>query len=151
MAVQGDVFVAESCRLAPGSQVYEVVSWYQEVLCRICRVIVHVGRQFVGEELVHVRLGGVLRSANGALDVGQLLILYLLQLNLLDVLADLLSQQVTQLVANLVPIRELGRQLIGVVAFADEDVVVLSFPDFDCEREDFFLERRSVCGGRGAR
>lgn len=81
----------------------------------------------------------LLRQHLGVVYVGEVCILVylfleLLDLHLMDILLDLLSQQLSQLVSNVVFLREGLCQLVWVIAFVDEDVVILPFANLDGER-----------------
>lgn len=117
-------------------------------------LLVHVIRSFMGghglglrvEELLHVCMGRVNSVArHHALDLGQLVLLllvlllplHLLQEHLVNILADLLCEEVPQLVADLMLAREVVGKRIGVVSFADQDVVVAALSDLNGQSQDF--------------
>lgn len=70
-----------------------------------------VGARVLIEQLLYVGLGSVLGTADRTLNVGELVLMFLnlFDLHLLDVLPDLLSKQVSELVTDLMSLRKLHR------------------------------------------
>ena len=96
------------------------------------------------KQLLDIGLGGVLCAPDRALNIGELvlLLLHLLNLHLLNVLSDLLGQQVSQLVPDLMPGVKSLRQLIRIVTLADEDVLASAFADLNSQSQDLLLLAR---------
>lgn len=65
-----------------------------------------------------------------------LVLIKLFDLNLLYVLADLLCQKFTQLGPYHVLCIKLNCQLVRVVTFADQNVLIATFSDFDRKRQN---------------
>ena len=56
----------------------------------------------------------------------------------MDILADLLSQQVPELIANLVFVVKLHRELVRIIALTNEYVLAASLSNLDCQCQDLF-------------
>ena len=67
------------------------------------------------------------------------LVLELLNLKLVDVLADLFGQELLKLLSNAVFVREIASQLIWIVSFPDQDVVIVAVANLNSESQDFLL------------
>lgn len=137
LAVQRRVLVSERSCVTYGGGVADG----DEQVVDLLRVVIHrcVVHHLRIEQLLNVGLSGVVGATDWPLDLGQviLLLLHLLDLHLLDVLSYLLSEQIPQLVPDLVPRIELLGQLIRVVTLADQDVLAASLTNLNRQREDF--------------
>ena len=67
------------------------------------------------------------------------LLLKLLKLHLLDVLADLFCEKLSQLVADVMLLSEGLCKHVWVIAVMDENVIVLTFSYFNCESQYFLF------------
>ena len=78
---------------------------------------------------MHISLCGIYSTTDRALNVRQLVLLFLhlFNLHLLNVLSDLLSQKIFQLVSDLVSSIKLLRQVVWVITLTDENVLATSF------------------------
>lgn len=115
----------------------------------VLNVMAILGKSILVKQLMHVGLSRIDRAANRSFDVTKLilLLLHLLDLNLLDILSDLLSKKVAKLIADLMAIVELPSQLVRVIAFTNEYVLVTPFSDLDRQSQNLF-PFSGVCGRR---